>query len=545
MTYSPTRYISALIWLCLFTGTQPGFSQDQFPSTPYSGMQLTYGITGASIDDSNDLQDVTRTRILKGRTSGDTLQIQGEFSSRNPENSGFSVVLWVDDERKELRLPDAAVGGSLQSPQRFELTITVPPNAKRAGVNVIASSSTALGARELQIKGEFQVPQPAPSEPMSGVKVAAKIVSEQTIDVRMRSDDQAEWSPVDTEAKILVGTRLQTGSDHPVVLQLANQDEVCLDKGSEALLLESGVLLRHGRCKLKCSDEQSPRLLLTEEFITQFSGHHLAIEYHDSRTTIVNIDGVVRLTSRIAHGNGLKIQAGIRAEGDANGVDHFELVDITDENQQWQQLGLGSIIPAQTESIAEGKDASKEASEVVMEPTSNPLTPSATASKTPASIELPADPDIAIIVLDSVGGYTPPRKSKEPELVIYANGRTVITDPFGKHPQVIRHLTPENLKTFLEFVVNEHHYYDLTTEGLGALIEQMKAQGAVPEITDMPTAIIRIGIRNMTYEVRCPSPDYFATQFPEIDPFRHYGAIYKRLTTFVTASREWSEKQKK
>ncbi|MFO0999038.1 MAG: hypothetical protein U0936_01765 [Planctomycetaceae bacterium] len=549
MPYLSTRYISTLIWLCLFAGTQSGFSQDQFPSTPYSGMQLTYGITGASIDDSNDLQDVTRTRILKGRTSGDTLRIQGEFSSRNPENSRLSVVLWVDDERKELRLPDAAVGGSLQSPQRFELTINVPPNAKRSGINVIAGSSTALGARELQIKAEFQVPQPTPSEPLSEVKaapvVAAQIVSQQTIDVRMRSDDQAEWSPVDAEAKILVGTRLQTGSDHPVVLQLANQDEVCLDKGSEVLLLESGVLLRHGRCKFKCSDEQSPRLLLTEEFITQFSGHHLAIEYHDSRTTVINIDGVVQVTSRTGHGNGLKIQAGIRAEGDANGFDRFELVEMTDENQQWQQLGLGGIIPPQTESIAEVKDATTETSEVVMEPASNPVTPSATASKTPASIELPADPDIAIIVLDSVGGYTPPRKSKEPELVIYANGRAVITDPFGKHPQVIRHLTPENLKAFLEFVVNEHHYYDLTTESLGALIEQMKAQGAVPEITDMPTAIVRIGIRNMTYEVRCPSPDYFATQFPEIDPFRHYGAIYKRLTTFITASREWSEKQKK
>ena len=62
--------------------------------------------------------------------------------------------------------------------------------------------------------------------------------------------------------------------------------------------------------------------------------------------------------------------------------------------------------------------------------------------------ELPADPEIRIIALDSVGGYTPPRRNKEPELVIYANGRAVITDPFGKHPQVIRHLTQENVKAW-------------------------------------------------------------------------------------------------
>lgn len=185
-----------------------------------------------------------------------------------------------------------------------------------------------------------------------------------------------------------------------------------------------------------------------------------------------------------------------------------------------------------------GQETPAESSEVVMEPTSKPLTPASTTPETPTSIELPSDPDSAIIVLDAVGGYTPPRKSKEPELVIYANGRAVITDPFGRYPEVIHPLTPENLKAFPEIVVNEHHYCDLTTEGLGALIEHMKAQGAVPEITHMPAAIIRIGSRNMTYEVRCPSPNYFATQFPETDPFRHYGAIYKRLTSFIAASRE-------
>lgn len=543
------RYTCLLMWLLFFAGAQSAFSQEQFPSSPYSGMQLTYGLTGTRIDESNDTQDVTRTRTLNGKFTGDSFRIHGEFTCRSPEKSRLSIVLWVDTEKKELQLPDAAVGSSLQSPQKFELTISVPPNAKLAGVNVIASSSTALGARELQIRGEFHVVQPNPSEPMSEVQatpaIAAQIISQQTTEVRMRCNDQAQWSPVDANAKLPVGARLQTGSDLSVILRLANQDKVCLDKDSEALLQENGVLLRRGRLMLQCSDAQSPRLLLTDEFITEFSGHHLAMEHYDSRTTVVNVDGVMRVTARAGHANGVNIQAGIRAEGDTNGFDRFELVDFTVENQQWQHLGLGNILPAQTESIAEKEKTPVETTDVVMEPSTKPSAPSSTRPETPASIELPADPDIAIIVLDSVGGYTPPRKSKEPELVIYANGRAVITDPFGRHPQVIRQLTPENLKSFLDFVVNEHHYYELSTESLGALIDQMKAQGAVPEITDMPTAIIRIGIRNMTYEVRCPSPDYFATQFPEIDPFRHYGAIYKRLSTFITASREWSEKQKR
>jgi hypothetical protein len=61
----------------------------------------------------------------------------------------------------------------------------------------------------------------------------------------------------------------------------------------------------------------------------------------------------------------------------------------------------------------------------------------------------------------------------------------------------------------------------------------------------MPTAIIRIGIQNKTYEVRCPAPDYFASTLPEVEPFQHYEAIYTRLTTFIDASREWAAKQKR
>lgn len=54
--------------------------------------------------------------------------------------------------------------------------------------------------------------------------------------------------------------------------------------------------------------------------------------------------------------------------------------------------------------------------------------------------------------------------------MIYADGRIIITDPTGRLPPLRRQLTAENVKTFLDFAVNDHHYYELSTDKLNRLI---------------------------------------------------------------------------
>jgi len=521
-----------------------GHCQDQFPVAPYSGMQLSYALTGADVTDSIDSQDVTLVRTIKGKVSGEELQIRGEFVCRSPEKSELRVELWVDEQKSEIRFPDVNASAKLTSPQSFELKIPVPPNAKKAGLTIVASAATALGARELNVRGEFAAAKRTQTSPViTGERVVVGNVTEQIHgDIQTRPDEHTPWKSIAARERLFVGSGVRTGNEGSAVLRLANDDELYLDRDSEVLFLANGLVLVRGSLKLTCSQEQSPRLIVTDEFVTEFTGQHLGLDYLDSRTTVSNIDGTATMTLQANSTKGIKIHAGIRAEGDATGLAQIESIDLAHEDSRWQQLGLSPIIVPPAESIAKGGMQPEETpSNVVI-----PSTPDVSTNvRKPIPIELPSDPNIRIIVLDSTGGYTLPRKSNEPELVIYADGRAVITDPFGKESRVIRHLSKENVKEFLNFVVNEHHFYDLSTEGLGNLIKQIRAQGGVPEITDMPTAIIRIGIQNKTYEVRCPAPDYFASELPEVQPFQHYGAIYNRLTTFITASREWAAKQKR
>jgi hypothetical protein len=168
--------------------------------------------------------------------------------------------------------------------------------------------------------------------------------------------------------------------------------------------------------------------------------------------------------------------------------------------------------------------------------------PTVPEPRAPVPIELPRDGSLPILMLDSTGGFVLPRKSSEPELIIYADGRAIITDPAGKLPRVTRQLSQANLKEFLGFVVNEHHFYELTTEGLAA---ELQAQAGGQEVTDLPTTILRLGLGNKSTEVRFRGAEFWAKKHPEVQPFQDFLAIEARLRKFINQSREWAKRSGK
>ena len=62
------------------------------------------------------------------------------------------------------------------------------------------------------------------------------------------------------------------------MLRLVNDDERYLDRDSEVLLRANGLVLDRSSLKLTCSQEQSPRLIVTGEFVTEFTGQHLGLD---------------------------------------------------------------------------------------------------------------------------------------------------------------------------------------------------------------------------------------------------------------------------
>jgi hypothetical protein len=534
----------------MMLSSQVGLGQELFPLVPYSGMQLRYTIAGVDVTASSDSDRVTLVRTLKGESFGEEIRIHGEFLCRSPEKTEFRVELWVDEQKQEIKFSSDDATVKLTSPQAFDLKIPIPRGAKKAGLTIAATTKTIVGPSVFTVLGQFVVADPAPAQDpdsSSSVRVALGEVTEQLSgEVQTRTDDGAGWRMLVAGDSLFVGSKIRTGSDSTVMVKITRDDRLFVDQNSEVIFRENGVLLVRGGLKLSCSPEQSVRLIWTADYITEFIGQHLGLDYVDSRTTVSNIDGTATMTLQVSATKGVRIQSAIRAEGDEQGLDHFETIDLAEEDSKWQQLGLDNIATPTIETIATGEPESDETTEIAMTaPAVELLTDTGEEDAEPIPIEIPSDPNARIIMLDFAGGYTPKRTSNEPELMIYADGRAVITDPFGKLPKVTNRLSADNVKAFLEFLVNEHHFYDLSTQRLADLIEQKQAEGGVPEITDMPTAIIRIGIQNKTYEVRCLSPDYFASQFPEVEPFQDYAAIHKRLSTFITATRAWADKQKR
>ena len=534
----------------MMLSSQVGLGQELFPLVPYSGMQLRYTIAGVDVTASSDSDRVTLVRTLKGEALGEEIRVHGEFLCRSPEKTEFRVELWVDEQKQEIKFSSDDATVKLTSPQAFDLKIPIPPGAKKAGLTISATTKTIVGPSVFTVLGQFVVADPAPAQDpdsSSLVRVAVGEVTEQLSgEVQTRTDDGAGWRTLVAGDSLFVGSKIRTESDSTVMVKITRDDRLFVDQNSEVFFRENGVLLVRGGLKLSCSPEQSVRLIWTADYITEFMGQHLGLDYGDSRTTVSNIDGTATMTLQVSATKGVRIQSAIRAEGDEQGLDRFETIDLAEEDSKWQQLGLDNIATQTIDTIATGEPESDETPEIAMTaPAVELLTDTGEEDAEPIPIEIPSDPNARIIMLDFAGGYTPKRTSNEPELVIYADGRAVITDPFGKLPKVTNRLSADNVKAFLEFLVNEHRFYDLSTQGLADLIEQKKAEGGVPEITDMSTAIIRIGIQNKTYEVRCLSPDYFASQFPEVEPFQDYAAIHKRLTTFITATRAWADKQKR
>lgn len=526
-----------------------GHAQQLFPIAPYSGMQLSYTLTGVEVTDSKDSEDLMLVRTLQGELLGEEIRLNGEFLCRSPDRTEFRVELSVDEQTQEVKFSNDDAALKLISPQSFDLKIPVPRGSRKIGLAIVAKTETILGPSMISLLGQFTVVDASPAQGLhsnSLTRVAVGKIAEQLRgEVQIRSVDDKAWSAVVEGEQFFVGSRIRTQSNSSVLVTVANGDQLLLDQNSEIIFRENGVMLARGSLKLCCSPAQSVRIIWTADYITEFIGHHLGLDYVNSRTIVSNIDGSATTTLQAGSSKGVVFQSAIRAEGDERGLDHFKSIDLAQEDKIWKQLGMGEIMTPTPEHTKMGEP----------NPNEIPESETTTATDRPESnevhgvekipIEIPANPKIRLIVFDSTGGHTPQRTSNEPELVIYADGRTVITDPFGKHPNVTLRLSADNIKSFLEFVVNEHHFYDMSTESLQKLIEPAKAQGGVPEFKDLSTAIIRIGIQNKTYEVRCLAPDYFSSQFPEAEPLQHYEAIYHRLKTFITASREWADKQKR
>jgi hypothetical protein len=370
-----------------------------------------------------------------------------------------------------------------------------------------------------------------------GLAVPTKIMGK----LERLAPEGGDWQTLAENASVYTGTSLRTGSDDSAMLALTGGGELYLGPDSELALSGKRIVLKRGSLKYRGESDDQTTSFETPDFVVQFSGERLELEYLEGESNCAILAGLATLRPVRNLANAINVGSGIQGIGGEDGLWYFEPVELSQKAESWEQIGWAFPAPAsQAPSSVPADEPVPQPEEVLS--TAEPSLEHAPADKprVPIPIELPRDGSLPVLMLDSSGGFVLPRRSSEPELIIFADGRAIITDPTGKLPRVTRRLSQENLVEFLGFVVNQHHFYELTTEGLAELEAELQAGGQ--EVTDLPTTILRLGLGNKSTEVRCRGAEFWAEKHPEVQPFGDFLAIETRLRKFIEQSREWARR---
>lgn len=162
----------------------------------------------------------------------------------------------------------------------------------------------------------------------------------------------------------------------------------------------------------------------------------------------------------------------------------------------------------------------------------------ATADPPMPDVRLPDDPTAVVMEFDWSGGYTPPRKTKDPYLRIRADGSATLINPFKNEPAIRSRMTPKELSEFLKFAIEKQGFLALTDADIKEAADaEQKARG-IEAIPDAPTTVIRIFGDDEMHEVRCFASMLFADPPSKFETLRRFVAVETRITRYMDRLRE-------
>ena len=121
---------------------------DEFPAGgTFNGMQITYSISGVSIESSTDVEDFTTSRKLTGTVTGNTVTLTATVKQENGFSADFSAGCGDKTYSKSIE-----VGQS----DTFTLTAAVTKDMEYINVSVSMTGNYNAGTRGLVVSGTFK-----------------------------------------------------------------------------------------------------------------------------------------------------------------------------------------------------------------------------------------------------------------------------------------------------------------------------------------------------------------------------------------------------
>lgn len=151
----------------------------------------------------------------------------------------------------------------------------------------------------------------------------------------------------------------------------------------------------------------------------------------------------------------------------------------------------------------------------------------AAAQDAEAVLALPADPQTIVMEL----AFEEPENAGVAERVtIRADGEIALTGGTLQSKSVTGRLTAEDLQSLLQEVVHTSRILDCETEAIAAAVEREgRRSGRDWRIRNAATTVIRIRLKDVEHEIRCPAAELLVERFPGIDQLERLCTVQRRL----------------
>jgi hypothetical protein len=147
-------------------------------------------------------------------------------------------------------------------------------------------------------------------------------------------------------------------------------------------------------------------------------------------------------------------------------------------------------------------------------------------------IKLPADANAPVITFDHQGGFIA-RVSKDPMMVIHADGKIIVNDAWGIGEGGEGKLTRDQLQELLRFVVRDCDFFGYDPNKVTKALAEggLKPAGgfAVAAPKDGTTVIVRVQAGDKEHEVRCHDVEIYAERYPSVKALVQMRDLTRRL----------------
>lgn len=157
-------------------------------------------------------------------------------------------------------------------------------------------------------------------------------------------------------------------------------------------------------------------------------------------------------------------------------------------------------------------------------------------------LEIPESQEEPVLIYDSYGGFraASPEDLNEPMLQIYADGRVVRGRRNREFARSEIRLKRTELRELLEFIINENHFFDISTEQIE---QQIKATGKRILIADAPSSRFIIHLGDRKNQVDVYALGFIKQQFAELDDLQRLVRIERRLVHLAAVAAAGGEEQ--